>query len=159
MSRVLLAHHLLQVRDERVDVRLVDHLARHDDDAVLRHARLVAFEVAGHQLHAAVAPFERLLHNRADDRTFLDAAQRDRVLVEADDPITLGGVKEGTIVGTVVQQPYEWGYQGMKDMAKFLEGDKSFVPANKLIIVPTKIIEKGNVDAFWAELKERQGKK
>ena len=27
-----------------------------------------------------------------------------------EDPITLGGVKEGTIVGTVVQQPYEWGY-------------------------------------------------
>jgi len=76
-----------------------------------------------------------------------------------EDPITLGGVKEGTIVGTVVQQPYEWGYQGMKDMAKYLEGDKSFIPANGLIIVPTKIIEKPNVDAFWAELKERQGKK
>ena len=76
-----------------------------------------------------------------------------------EDPITLGGVKEGTIVGTVVQQPYEWGYQGMKDLAKYLEGDKSFIPANKLIIVPTKIIDKSNVDAFWTELKERQGKK
>ena len=76
-----------------------------------------------------------------------------------EDPITLGGVKEGTIVGTVVQQPYEWGYQGMKMMAKYLEGDKSFIPANKLIIIPTKIIDKGNVDGFWAELKERQGKK
>jgi len=76
-----------------------------------------------------------------------------------EDPITLGGVKEGTIVGTVVQQPYEWGYQGMKIMAKYLEGDKSFIPANKLIIIPTKIIDKSNVDAFWAELKQRQGKK
>ena len=76
-----------------------------------------------------------------------------------EDPITLGGVKEGTIVGTVVQQPYEWGYQGMKDMAKYLEGDKSFIPANHLIIVPTKIIDKSNVDAFWTELKARQGKK
>ena len=76
-----------------------------------------------------------------------------------EDAITLGGVKEGTIVGTVVQQPYEWGYQGMKDMAKYLEGDKSFIPANKLIIVPTKIIDKSNVDAFWTELKTRQGKK
>ena len=75
-----------------------------------------------------------------------------------EDAITLGGVKEGTIVGTVVQQPYEWGYQGMKDMAKYLEGDKSFVPANKLIIIPTKIIDPSNVDAFWAELKQRQGK-
>jgi ribose transport system substrate-binding protein len=76
-----------------------------------------------------------------------------------EDPITLGGVKEGTIVGTVVQQPYEWGYRGMIDMVKYLEGDKSFVPANKLIIVPTAIIDKANVDAFWAQLKERQGRK
>ena len=76
-----------------------------------------------------------------------------------EDPITLGGVKEGTVASTVVQQPYEWGYQGMKDMAKYLEGDKSFIPANRLIIIPTKIIDKDNVDAFWAELKERQGKK
>ncbi len=47
-----------------------------------------------------------------------------------EDPITLGGVREGTIVGTVVQQPFEWGYQGMKLMAKYLEGDKSGIPAN-----------------------------
>ena len=72
-----------------------------------------------------------------------------------EDPITLGGVREGTIVGTVVQQPYEWGYQGMLLMAKYLEGDSSGIPADKLIIVPTKIIDKGNVDAFEAELIER----
>ena len=82
-----------------------------------------------------------------------------RIIGFDEDQVTLGGVKEGSIVGTVVQQPYEWGYQGMKDMAKFLEGDKSFIPANKLMIIPTKIIEKDNVDAFWAELKERTGKK
>jgi ribose transport system substrate-binding protein len=72
-----------------------------------------------------------------------------------EDPITLGGVREGTIEGTVVQQPYEWGYQGMKLMAKYLEGDKSMIPENKLIIVPTKVIDKANVDAFEAELKAR----
>jgi ribose transport system substrate-binding protein len=74
-----------------------------------------------------------------------------------EDPITLGGVREGTIAATVVQQPYEWGYQGMKVMAKYLEGDKSVVPGNKLIIVPTKIIDKANVDAFETELKARIG--
>jgi ribose transport system substrate-binding protein len=72
-----------------------------------------------------------------------------------EDPITLGGVREGTIAGTVVQDPYEWGYQGMKLMAKYLEGDTSVVPADELIIVPTKMIDKGNVDAFEAELKAR----
>jgi ribose transport system substrate-binding protein len=74
-----------------------------------------------------------------------------------EDPVTLGGVKEGSIAATVVQDPYEWGYQGMKLMAKYLEGDKSVVPDNKLVIVPTAIIDKSNVDAFEAELKSRIG--
>ena len=78
-----------------------------------------------------------------------------KVIAFDEDPITLGGVREGTIEGTVVQQPYEWGYQGMKLMAKYLEGDKSVIPENKLIIVPTKIIDKANVDAFEGELKAR----
>lgn len=77
------------------------------------------------------------------------------VIAFDEDPITLGGVREGSIAGTVVQQPYEWGYQGMKLMAKFLEGDKSGIPADGLVIVPTKIIDKDNVDAFEAELKSR----
>jgi ribose transport system substrate-binding protein len=75
-----------------------------------------------------------------------------------EDPITLGGVREGTIEGTVVQNPYEWGYQGMKLMAKFLEGDKSGIPADGLIIVPGQVIDKANVDAFETELKARVGK-
>lgn len=75
------------------------------------------------------------------------------------DQVTLGGVKEGSIAGTVVQDPFEWGYEGMKDLAKYSEGDKSFIPANKLIIVPTQIIDQSNVDAFTAQLKERLGKK
>lgn len=74
-----------------------------------------------------------------------------------EDPITLGGVKEGTIAGTVVQQPYEWGYQGMKLMAAVLEGDTSMIPEDGLVIVPTAIIDKDNVDAFEAELKARIG--
>jgi ribose transport system substrate-binding protein len=72
-----------------------------------------------------------------------------------EDPITLGGIREGTISGTVVQNPYEWGYQGMKLMAAYLEGNKSGVPANGLIIVPGQVIEKANVDKFEAELKAR----
>ncbi|MGY3447689.1 sugar-binding protein [Bradyrhizobium sp. USDA 4353] len=70
-----------------------------------------------------------------------------------EDPITLGGVKDGAIEGTVVQQPYEWGYQGMKLMAKVVQGDKSGVPANGIIIVPGKVIDKGNVEDFMAQMK------
>jgi ribose transport system substrate-binding protein len=71
-----------------------------------------------------------------------------------EDPITLGGVKEGSIVGTVVQQPFEWGYQGMKLMAKFIEGDKSGIPASGIIIVPGKVIDKSNVEDFMGQMKQ-----
>lgn len=75
-----------------------------------------------------------------------------------DDPVTLGGVKEGTIAGTVVQQPFEWAYQGMKLMAAYVNGDKSGIPDNHLIIVPTKIITQATVDEYAANLREMQGK-
>lgn len=73
------------------------------------------------------------------------------------DPVTLGGVKEGTIAGTVVQQPFVWAYQGMKMMAAYLKGDKSVIPANGLDIIPTKIVDKSTVDAYAAEQKAMSG--
>ncbi len=45
----------------------------------------------------------------------------------------------------------------MKLMAAYLEGNKSEIPEDGLIIVPTKKIDKSNVDAFEAELKARVG--
>lgn len=80
------------------------------------------------------------------------------VIALDEDPITLGAVKDGSFAGTVVQQPFEWGYQGMKLMAAYLEGNKSKIPANKLIIVPTKVINKSNVAEFEANLKTTLGK-
>ncbi len=81
------------------------------------------------------------------------------VIAFDEDPVTLGAVRDGSFAGTVVQQPFEWGYQGMKLMAAYLEGDKSKIPADKLIIVPTKLIDKSNVDQFEANLKATLGKK
>jgi ribose transport system substrate-binding protein len=70
----------------------------------------------------------------------------------------LNGVKEGAIVGTVVQQPFEFGYQSVLAMSKILSGDKSVIPANKQVIVPTLVIKKDGVDAFQTKLKELRGK-
>lgn len=72
-----------------------------------------------------------------------------------EDPVTLGAVKEGSFVSTIVQQPFEWGYQGMKLMAAYLKGDKSAIPEDKLIIIPTKVINKDNVDEFQSDLKAK----
>ncbi len=71
---------------------------------------------------------------------------------------TLAGVKSGIVHGTVVQQPYEFGYQSMKLMARHLAGDTGFLTADKLLFVPTENIKADNVDAFWAKLKKLRGK-
>jgi len=77
------------------------------------------------------------------------------VIAFDEDPITLGAVRSGEFAGTVVQQPFEWGYQGMLLMAKYLGGDTSMVPEDGLIIIPTKIIDQSNVDAFEEDLKAK----
>lgn len=70
-----------------------------------------------------------------------------------EDPQTLRGVADGTILSTIVQQPFEFGYQSMTDMIKYINGDKSFIPANKLIIIPTRVIDKANVADFQTSMK------
>jgi ribose transport system substrate-binding protein len=71
-----------------------------------------------------------------------------------EDPQTLRGVADGTIQSTIVQQPFEFGYQSMTDMIKFINGDQSFIPENKLIIIPTRVIEKSNVAEFQGFMKQ-----
>ena len=72
-----------------------------------------------------------------------------------EDPITLGAVKEGSFAGTVVQQPYEWGYQGSKLIAAYLKGDKSGIPADGIIIIPGLTITSENVDSFQADFQKK----
>jgi ribose transport system substrate-binding protein len=72
-----------------------------------------------------------------------------------EDPITLGAVKEGSFAGTVVQQPWVWGYDGSKLIANYLKGDKSAIPADGVIIIPGLTITTENVDAFQADLAEK----
>ena len=71
---------------------------------------------------------------------------------------TLAGVKEGSIFATVVQQPFEFGYQSVKLMEKILSGDKSVIPANKVINVPTLVIKKDSVDDFMKKINQLRGR-
>jgi ribose transport system substrate-binding protein len=71
---------------------------------------------------------------------------------------TLAGIKSGAIQATVVQQPYEFGYQSVQMMSKFLGGDKSSIPASKQIFVPTLIIKKDTVDAFIDKTNKLRGR-
>ena len=71
---------------------------------------------------------------------------------------TLAGVKSGAIYATVVQQPYEFGYQSVKLMAKILGGDKSVIPAGKQIFVPTLVIKKESVEEFTTKINKLRGR-
>jgi len=75
-----------------------------------------------------------------------------------EDDATLAGIRDGAIHATVVQQPYEFGYQAITKMAQALKGDRSFIPASKQIIVPTMVVNKGNVDEFTRRINELRGR-
>jgi len=75
---------------------------------------------------------------------------------EEDD--TLAGVKAGDIFGTVVQQPFEFGYQSVKMLAALKGGDKSGIPEDKKVIVPTLIIKQADVEEFSKKLNELRGR-
>ncbi|WP_037448324.1 sugar-binding protein [Skermanella stibiiresistens] len=71
-----------------------------------------------------------------------------------EDQQTLKGISDGAIDATVVQQPYEFGYQSMIYLAKYIEGDRSFIPADKQKIIPTQVIDKSNVKEFSAKVRD-----
>ena len=65
-----------------------------------------------------------------------------------DEPDTLAAIKEGVIFGSVAQQPYEYGYQAVKTAAQILKGDRSVIPASKMIFIPTVVIQTNNVEEY-----------
>lgn len=72
---------------------------------------------------------------------------------------TLQAIKDGTCVGTVVQDPYSYGYKSVELLAKLARGDRSMLPttADKTIDIPARTIRKDNVDEFWKKLDELTG--
>jgi ribose transport system substrate-binding protein len=75
-----------------------------------------------------------------------------------DDRETLTAIKDGSIFGTVAQQPFEYGYQTVKAAEQILKGDRSVIPANKTIFIPTVVIQKNNVDDYSKKLDQLLGK-
>ena len=75
-----------------------------------------------------------------------------------DEQETLAAIKEGTIFGTVAQQPFEYGYQAVKTVAQILKNDRSAIPGNKMIFVPTVVIQRNNVDDYKKKLDQLLGK-
>lgn len=71
---------------------------------------------------------------------------------------TLSGVTSGAIYATVVQNPYQFGYQGTKLLAALSKGDKSGLPVNGTIFFPAQAVKSANVVKYVADLEKETGK-
>ena len=83
---------------------------------------------------------------------------RIKVVSFDEDDATLQGIKDGFVYGTVVQDPYRYGYESIRVLAALHRGENSVVPASGIIEVPARQIRADHVDAFWGELNSRLGK-
>ena len=72
---------------------------------------------------------------------------------------TLKGIIDHEVHGTIVQNPYEYGYQSVKVLAEYLSGNESVIPADKYMEIPARKIVADNVKEFWDQLKERLGER
>lgn len=65
---------------------------------------------------------------------------------------TLQGIQDGTVVGTIVQNPYEFGFRSVEYLAAIARGEKDKVmkqvPEDLILAVPERTITKDNVDEF-----------
>ncbi|MCC6881157.1 MAG: sugar-binding protein [Verrucomicrobiales bacterium] len=75
-----------------------------------------------------------------------------------ENPATLQGIRDGTVQGTLVQNPYMYGYKSVEVLKALHEGKKDIIPANKFIDVSAQSIRKDNVMEFWKDLNAKLGK-
>lgn len=74
---------------------------------------------------------------------------------EADE--TLQAIKDGDCYGTVVQNPYMYGYESVRILAGLARGDDSVLPEGGFLDIEGRQITRDNVDDFWADLKQKMG--
>ena len=71
--------------------------------------------------------------------------------------LTLQAIRDGDCIGTIVQNPYEYGYQSVEVLTSILNGDDTVIPESRFIDIPPRAITKDNVDSFWADLQAKKG--
>ena len=114
-----------------------------------------------HKVHSFSRPGERLVVNRKRLQSVRDFRGRlggpqarvgavDQALKQAgklgkikligfdENDVTLQGIKDGFIIGTIVQDPYQYGYQSVKILKELLQGK---TPESFIDIAPRKIVK------------------
>ncbi|MCP4504832.1 MAG: substrate-binding domain-containing protein, partial [Fuerstiella sp.] len=84
-----------------------------------------------------------------------EANKLDKIKIVAfdEDETTLQAISDGEMYGTVVQDPYKYGYESVRVLAGLARGDESVLPEGGFLDIPARQIRQDNVQAFRAELK------
>ncbi|MFM7071271.1 MAG: sugar-binding protein [Planctomycetota bacterium] len=77
-----------------------------------------------------------------------------KVVAFDEDDKTLQAILDGHCFGTVVQNPYQYGYQSVKMLQALARGDKAALPADGFMNIDARKIVKANAAEFWEELKK-----
>lgn len=73
------------------------------------------------------------------------SAKRDVKVIGFDEArATVQGILEGTVVGTVTQNPYQYGYDSVRVLKGLIDGDESVLPENGVLSIPFKVYQKDN---------------
>jgi ribose transport system substrate-binding protein len=78
-----------------------------------------------------------------------------KVMAFDENSATLQGIKDGNVVATVVQNPYQYGYESVRVLNELQKGNAAVIPESRFIDIPARVITQSNVDEFWNEIKER----
>ncbi len=76
-----------------------------------------------------------------------------------EDVATLQGVKDGIVFSTVVQKPYQFGYESMRILAALARKEDAKIPESKVVDTGVLVVNTANVESFWADLKKMTGQK
>lgn len=65
---------------------------------------------------------------------------------------TLDGIAAGHVLGTVSQNPFQYGYESVRILKALCEGDASVLPEGGVLSTPPTVVTKDTVEAFRAKL-------
>ena len=119
------------------------------EDALTRHPDLAAM--------VGLFEYNPPLILEALDRT--GKLGKVKVMAFDENSVTLEGIKNGTVIATVVQNPFRYGYQSIEILNELHKGNQSVIPQNQFIDIPARVIDASNLDRFRQEIKDRLGKK
>ena len=72
-----------------------------------------------------------------------------------EDVETIEAIRRGEIYCSIAQQPYVFGYESMKMLARIYRGEEVNIPDNKLIYIPVIVVDKNNAEEICRDSEEK----